>query len=266
MLYEKPGTEGHEPARNRAAASLTDAPDGGATASEAETCRGEAGRIAETCHELRLPIANIRLLVDTLLDGALDDHVAAERMLKRAQQEVERLQLLVNDLLTVEKASPTYGKLACSAINLEERARYASDSLKAMARAKNVQISLAIEPGWLIFANPEQFDQVLLNLLENAVKFTPEGGRVTVRSGTEAGSFAVTDTGIGMKAEHVPKIFRRFYRIDPGHCRGSTGLGLSIVKNICDLHGATISVSSREHEGSTFLLHFPPAGAGHEHI
>lgn len=120
-----------------------------------------------------------------------------------------------------------------------------------------MRITTAIEPGFKIYVNSEMIDQVLLNLLENAIKFTPAAGRVVVRSGPKPGAVTIEDTGIGMPAHEIPKIFQRFYRIDRAQYRGSTGLGLSIVKHIADLHGAKIKVTSQEGKGSTFSLEFP---------
>ena len=212
--------------------------------------------IAEVSHELRLPIANLRLLVETLLDGAGDDPATLRRMLTRAHEEVLRLQHMVVNLLAQTVASSPH-EVQCRWVSLPEKARYCLESLNAKALAKHVRIELDIEANWRIYANSEQLDQVLLNLVENAVKFTPEGGVVTVKSGPEPGSFSVTDTGIGMDASEIPKIFQRFYRIDRTASRGSTGLGLSIVKHIVDLHGAKISVRSERGSGSTFHLVFP---------
>jgi len=222
-----------------------------------EPARDASTWIAEASHELRLPIANLKLLIETLLDGAVDDPQACKRMLSRANQEVERLERLVVDLLSIEQAADSRHELRCQWNVLEDRAAYAVDSLKALAGERRVSVHVEIEPGWLVFASPEQLDQVLLNLLENALKFTPEGGQVWIRSGQDPGSFAVEDTGIGLSASEIPKIFERFYRVDRASSRGSTGLGLSIVKHIVDLHGAKISVLSEERRGSTFVLQFP---------
>jgi two-component system phosphate regulon sensor histidine kinase PhoR len=216
--------------------------------------------IAEVSHELRLPIANIKLLVETLLNGALEDPVVAERMLLRAQGEVERLQSLVSDLLSVEQLSATRLEVQAEWIVLAEKAKYAIEATNKLAKEAGVTVTASLEPDFRVYANPEQLDQVLLNLLENAIKFTPEGGTVTIASHTQDGSFTVEDTGVGMPAQEIPKIFQRFYRIDRAKTRGSTGLGLSIVKNILDLHGAKINVSSQEGKGSVFSLHFPGPG------
>lgn len=212
--------------------------------------------IAEVSHELRLPIANVSLLVETLLDGGLEDPAVARRMLERAKQECDRLQSLVNDLLSVEKLSETRDEVAREWVDLQNRADYAVDSTAKLAKSGSVNVKIAVETGFRVFANKEQIDQVLLNLLENAIKFTPEGGIVTIRS-NGTGSFSVSDTGIGMPEAEIPKIFARFYRIDRSKSKGSTGLGLSIVKHIVDLHDAKINVQSKEGEGSTFTLEFP---------
>jgi two-component system phosphate regulon sensor histidine kinase PhoR len=213
--------------------------------------------IAEVSHELRLPIANIRLLIETLLNGALEDKSTATRMLLRAQGEVERLQSLVADLLSVEQLAATRLEVQAEWLPLEARAKYAVESTAKAAAELGVKVVLAITPGFKVFANSSQLDQVILNLLENAIKFSEGKGTVTVRSGERDGIFAVEDTGIGMPASEIPKIFQRFYRIDRARTRGSTGLGLSIVKHILDLHGAKITVTSQEGKGSSFLVEFP---------
>lgn len=215
------------------------------------------GWIAEVSHELRLPIANIKLLVETLLNGALEDDATARKMLERAEEEVKRLQSLVTDLLSVEQLSTTRYELPKDWLLFEPRAKYAIDSTASMAAEAKISVKLAVSPGFRVFANDAQFDQVLLNLLENAIKFTPAGGKVIVASKGKDGCFSVDDTGIGMSEIEIPKIFQRFYRIDRSRSKGSTGLGLSIVKHILDSHGAKITVTSKEGEGSSFLLEFP---------
>lgn len=218
--------------------------------------------IAEVSHELRLPIANIKLLVETLLDGALEDPDVCRRMLKRAHSEVDRLEKLARDLLSVEQVSQSRQEVRLDWVDFEGRAKYAADSVATMAISNGVQIKIKVAPNFRIYANQEQLDQVLLNLLENAVKFTPAGGLVSVSSCASAGSFEVRDTGVGMSPQEIPKIFQRFYRIDRVQSKGSTGLGLSIVKNIADLHGARIVVESEEGKGSVFRLEFPQPPSG----
>jgi two-component system phosphate regulon sensor histidine kinase PhoR len=213
--------------------------------------------IAEVSHELRLPIANIRLLIETLLNGALEDEQTARKMLVRAQGEVERLQSLVADLLSVEQLASARSEVQAEWLSFEARAKYAVESTAKLAKECGVKVQLKLSPNFKVYANSTQLDQVLLNLLENAIKFTPAKGSVTIRCGSKDGVFSVEDNGIGMPSQEIPKIFQRFYRIDRAKTRGSTGLGLSIVKHILDLHGAKITVNSEEGKGSVFLLEFP---------
>jgi two-component system phosphate regulon sensor histidine kinase PhoR len=213
--------------------------------------------IAEVSHELRLPIANIKLLVETLLDGALEDPDVCRRMLKRAYGEVERLQKLAADLLSAETVSQSRQEIRQDWVDLGARARYAAESVATLALSKGVEVRLQVAPNYRVYANQEQLDQVLLNLVENALKFTPPGGLVTIASGEGSGVLEVRDTGIGIPAHEIPKIFQRFYRVDRTQSKGSTGLGLSIVKNIADLHGGRVVVESEEGKGSVFRVEFP---------
>ncbi len=213
--------------------------------------------IAEASHELRLPVANIKLLVETLLNGALEDEHTARKMLNTVQTEIIRLQGLLSDLLSVEQLSKARYEQSRQWLLLESKVKYALASTAAMAASAGVNVILDIVPGFRVFANSDQLDQVLLNLLENAIKFTPTGGTVIIASGQKEGCFSVSDTGIGISACEIPKIFQRFYRIDRSRDKNSSGLGLSIVKQILDSHAAKITVTSKEGKGSTFLLEFP---------
>lgn len=214
-------------------------------------------QIAEAAHELRLPIANIKLLVETLLDGALEDKEVCKRMLKRAYQEADRLHALVQDLLSLEQAGEKRHDLKCQWLSLLERSTYAVESVSKQCREKGITVNVEADQSFLVYANPQQFDQVLANLIENAVKFTGTGGTIKITAGPAAGSFSIVDNGIGMSPSEIPKIFSRFYRIDKSSSRGGTGLGLSIVKQVLDLHGAKIHVQSEEGSGSCFKLEFP---------
>lgn len=213
--------------------------------------------IAEVSHELRLPLANIKLLVETLLDGALEDPTMARHMLGRANEEVQRLQLLVADLLSHEKLKGPRLDMRLERVNIYERAQYAVETTEQLAQTRKVKVSLVVPRDFELAADMDQMNQVLVNLVENAVKFTPEGGHVTIRAGGRPPAIEVEDTGIGIAEAEIPRIFQRFYRVDRGRTRGSTGLGLSIVKHIADLHGAKISVTSRENVGTVFTVEFP---------
>lgn len=222
----------------------------------------DQGWIAEVSHELRLPIANIKLLVETLLDGALEDKDTLIRMLQRTNKEVDRLEALVKDVLSIEHVTQNQQDLKRSAVYLIDSAIYSIESTSDLAKSKNIKVQTIVDDEYKIYANQEQLNQVVLNLLENALKYTPENGSVTIRSGKNQGSVEISDSGIGIEKEEIPKIFKRFYRVDRTKLRGSTGLGLSIVKHIADLHGAKISVQSEIGVGSTFSVEFPHNNPG----
>lgn len=214
--------------------------------------------IAEVSHELRLPLANIKLLVETLLDGACDEPATARRMLTRAREEVTRLQNLVSDLLSHERLSERAFQGNKRLIPVKEKVRGAVDSTLALAELNKVKVVEDCPENMRLLADEDQLHQVLVNLLENAIKFTPAGGLVTVRATVNPPVIEVEDTGIGIAESEIQKIFQRFYRVDRSKTRGSTGLGLSIVKHIVDLHDAKISVTSKEGHGSRFSIEFPP--------
>jgi len=215
--------------------------------------------IAEVSHELRLPLANIKLLVETLLDGAVEDPVMARHMLGRAREEVQRLQYLVTDLLSHEKLKGPRLDMTFERVRIYERALYAIETTRDLAVGKKVTVTLAVPESFELRCDLDHINQVLVNLVENAVKFTPPGGKVTIRAGGSPPLLEVEDTGIGIAEAEIPKIFQRFYRVDRGRTRGSTGLGLSIVKHIVDLHGAKIAVTSKEGQGTKFSIEFPEA-------
>ena len=129
------------------------------------------------------------------------------------------------------------------------------ETTESLALSKGVKVVCEVSKGTTFLADVDQLHQVLVNLLENAIKFTDEGGLVTVR--VRPFILEVEDTGIGIAESEIPKIFQRFYRVDRSKTRGSTGLGLSIVKHIVDLHGAKINVYSQEGRGSRFSIEFP---------
>ncbi len=216
----------------------------------------EQNVIAEVSHELRLPLANIKLLVETLLDGAMDDAEAANKMLLRAQKEIGRLEDLVNNLLSVTPGRQ-FEAIEKQNVLLADACEYAIVSTKELAKQKKITVTTDIKDGFSIQANPDQLNQVILNLVENAIKYTNDGGFVKIASGIADGSFWVEDTGIGIAQSEIPKIFKRFYRVNRNKAKGSTGLGLSIVKHILDLHQAKITVKSTVQEGSTFTVEFP---------
>jgi two-component system phosphate regulon sensor histidine kinase PhoR len=216
--------------------------------------------ISNLSHELRTPLASLKALTETLQDGALDDPPAARRFIDHIQIEVDALTQMVTELLELSRIES--GRLA---LDLQPVAPY--DLLDSACRRMQVQaeragLSLRVECAddlHKVKIDSQRLEQVLVNLIHNAVKFTRAGGEVVL--GSEAGigeiRFAVRDTGIGIPMEDVPRIFERFYRVDKSRTGSGTGLGLSIAKHIVEAHGGKIWVESVEGKGSTFYFTIP---------
>jgi two-component system phosphate regulon sensor histidine kinase PhoR len=191
--------------------------------------------VANVSHELRTPITAIRGYAETLRGGALADANAAPKMVDIIYRQSERLSELVEDLLELSRIDAKQIQLAQVPVNLSQAAMRAKEAIKPKAEAKQVSLSLTIPSQLTAIADARAVEQVLLNLLDNAVKYTSAGGTVRV-TGKEKGSeveVSVTDSGAGIEARHLSRIFERFYRVDKGRSRelGGTGLGLSSVKS-----------------------------------
>ncbi len=215
--------------------------------------------VANVSHELRTPMASIRAMAETLRDGALNDPEVADRFLGTIIAEAERLTRISEDLLTLSDAeSRAPEKTRFSLTQLVEQTM---KRLEAQAAAARLQVRLETDEDVTVWGSRDQLEQVVLNLIDNALKYTPHGGTVTiaVRRAGEAAVLSVSDNGIGILAEHVPRIFERFYRVDKARSRqsGGTGLGLSIVKNIVEAHGGTVAAASEYNRGSTFTVTLP---------
>lgn len=214
--------------------------------------------VANVSHELRTPLAAIRSLAETLHD---EPRAALEKRsdyLQRIVNEVDRLSLVVSDLLVLSAAES--GPVRKQACDVAAAIQACISLLEEKAKAKKLTIEYE-GPGQLtIEANGAQLNQVFINLIDNAINYTAEG-RVEASLAQEGAEvvIAVRDTGVGIPSEHLPRIFERFYRVDKGRSRatGGTGLGLSIVKHIVEAHGGTVRVESAFREGSTFTVRLP---------
>ena len=213
--------------------------------------------VGEMSHELRRPITNIKTLTESLLLGAKNDPEISQKFLEQSNSEVDRLTKLVNNLLNISKIKSGKLSQAKKKINLKTKADDAIKLLQSIADKSKTKIINELPNGYEIFADSEQIDHVIQNLIENAIRYSPEGASVFVRPGPSAGSFTIDDTGIGIAPNEISKIFERFYRIDRTRAKGSSGLGLSIVKNVIDLHGGKIEVKSEPGKGSSFIIHLP---------
>jgi two-component system phosphate regulon sensor histidine kinase PhoR len=221
--------------------------------------------VANVSHELRTPVAVIKGYAETLLDGALNDTPERGRhFVSVIAGHAERLTNLINDILTLSKLEARDAMLTLHPLDLGGTIRKAQMLIEDHARTKGIRL-IADCPETLpkVLADQGQLEQVLLNLLDNAIKYTPDGGDVTIqaRSQGERVLVSVSDTGIGIPSKDLPRIFERFYRVDEGRSReqGGTGLGLAIVKHIVQLHGGEINVVSEAGKGSTFTVQLPIA-------
>ena len=215
--------------------------------------------VANVSHELRTPVTIIKGYAETLLDGALEsDPVRAIRFVEIISSHSERLTNLINDILTLSSLETKEALLELNPIDVSGTIAKACMLLQERAVQKNIAIINESVGGALprVMADQGRLEQVVVNLLENAIKYTPDGG--TVRLFTEDdGEFirvSVADTGIGIPFKDLPRIFERFYRVDEARTReqGGTGLGLAIVKHIVQLHGGNVSVTSEPGQGSVF--------------
>ena len=215
--------------------------------------------VANVSHELRTPLTSIRAMAETLQDGALQDPSVSCHFLKTIIDETSRLTRISEDLLHLSQSeSQSPEKLR---FNLAELCDEVAKRLTMQARKSGVRLRFELPAQLDVFANHDQIEQVLVNLLDNAIKYTPAGGevRLTAEQSASAAVVRVSDTGIGIMMEDVPRIFERFYRVDKARSRhsGGTGLGLSIVKHIVEAHGGEVRVESEFNHGSTFIITLP---------
>ena len=226
-----------------------------------ETTRREF--VANVSHELRTPLASIRASAETLQDGALEDPEAARQFLGRITHNAERMSALVQDLLDLSRLESGEVNLNLSPVDVGRVIQEVVEIHDAQARAKGVSLRADAGSAAVASADEGRLQQVLSNLVENAVKFTPSGGEVRVEVERKGRWLEVRalDSGVGVAAEDAPHVFERFYKADRSQGQGGTGLGLAIAKHIVQSHGGRIWVDSREGEGSVFGFTVPAAGA-----
>lgn len=215
--------------------------------------------VANVSHELRTPLTTIKGYAETLLEGALKEEVAFQ-FVQVIKRHTDRLTKIVEDLLMLSKIESREFQLKREIILLPGFVDDVIDFVKEPAEKKKISISRNQIPSSLsVEADRNYLEQVLINLLDNAIKYTPEGGSVTISAiGKDTGEieFSIEDNGIGIPKEDLPRIFERFYRVDKGRSQelGGTGLGLSIVKHIVQAHGGKVWAESQIGKGSTFYF------------
>jgi len=218
--------------------------------------------ISNVSHELRTPLAALKALTETLQGGALEDPPAAHRFLEQMETEVDSLSLMVTELLELSRIESGRVPLNLSPARPVDIVTPAYDRLRL--QAERAKLALTIEcPDDLpaVLADAARVQQVVVNLLHNAIKFTPAGGQVVVSAARQdqAILFMVRDTGIGISAEDLPRIFERFYKADRSRATSGTGLGLAIARHLVEAHGGKIWAESEVGEGSTFYFTIPIA-------
>lgn len=221
--------------------------------------------VANVSHELKTPLTSIKGFAETLLGGALEQPEQAKRFLTIIDEEADRLTRLINDILNLsrmENQQEEPGEPLPEPIHFGKLVQDTAEMLAETAKKRGLEFSVSVDPGpLLVRVKADDGRQMILNLVDNALKYTPEGGRVSVsvRDAGEELIFRVSDTGIGIAKEHIPRLFERFYRVDKGRSRalGGTGLGLAIVKHIVLAMKGTIDVQSEEGKGTTFTVHIP---------
>ncbi len=218
--------------------------------------------VANVSHELRTPLTSIKGFAETLLEGALEEPAVARRFLEIIDKETERLSRLIDELLNLSKLENQKTVPNWQPLNMAALIERVVDIFQPRASEKNQNIYVDL-PDDLpeVQGDPDMLSQVLINLIDNAVSYTQCGGEIRITASVKGGEMKVdvSDNGIGIPPESLPRIFERFYRVDKARSRehGGTGLGLSIVKHIVDAHGGSVQVESKVGVGSTFSFVLP---------
>ncbi|HAV78151.1 MAG TPA: PAS domain-containing sensor histidine kinase [Anaerolineae bacterium] len=216
--------------------------------------------VSNLSHELRTPLASLKALTETLQDGALDDPPAARRFIDQIQIETDALTQMATELLELSRIESGRLSLDLKPVSAFELLNSASERMQL--QAERAGLSLRVECADdlpKVNIDSQRLEQVLVNLIHNAVKFTKPGGEVILEAetGNREVRFAVRDTGVGIPADDVPRIFERFYRVDKSRAGSGTGLGLSIAKHIVEAHQGKIWAESVEGRGSAFFFSIP---------
>lgn len=216
--------------------------------------------LSNVSHELRTPLTAIMAFVETLEDGAIDDPENNHRFLEIIRKNASRMHDLIDDILDLSLIESGQVNLELKQVRLAPIVKDVCASVATRAESRRVSLRNEVSPEVQVTADPRRLEQMLTNLIDNAVKFNREGGSVVVScEGAERARIAVTDTGEGITPEQAARIFERFYRVDRARSRdlGGSGLGLAIVKHLARAHGGEAYVRSTPGEGSTFTIELP---------
>ncbi|HEX8188072.1 MAG TPA: ATP-binding protein [Pyrinomonadaceae bacterium] len=224
--------------------------------------------LSNVSHELRTPLTSIITFAETLRDGALEDERDARRFVQIIGRNAGRMRSLIEDIMELSAIESGALDLEVREARLHQLVREVFNALASKAEGCGVTLLNEVAPDATVRADARRLEQMLLNLVENAIKFSRRGGEVRVRHERGGRDFvSVEDTGEGIAAEHLPRIFERFYRVDRARSRelGGTGLGLAIVKHLARAHGGEVGVRSTPNVGTTFTVELPrdaPADGG----
>ena len=216
--------------------------------------------LSNVSHELRTPLTAIIAFVETLETGAMEDPESSQRFLSIIRKNASRMHDLIDDILELTAIEGGNVQLKASSVELYMLVEEVCASLEAKASAHNVVLKNNVLPDVMVHADERRLEQMLTNLIDNGIKFSKEHGTVSISH--QAGNrdrILVQDNGDGIPAQHLERLFERFYRIDRARSRdmGGTGLGLAIVKHLALLHGGEVTVTSELGKGSTFTIHLP---------
>ncbi len=216
--------------------------------------------LSNVSHELRTPLTAILAFVETLEAGALNDPENSQRFLAIIRKNAARMQNLIDDILELSAIESGTTGVQPQTIDLRTLANDVITSLAAQATSRNVAVRNEVRTGTRVFADPRRLEQMLTNLVENAIKFNRDGGEVVIECENGIRSrIRVRDTGEGIPAQHLERLFERFYRVDRARSRdlGGTGLGLAIVKHLARAHDGEVRVKSELGQGSVFEIDLP---------
>jgi two-component system phosphate regulon sensor histidine kinase PhoR len=222
--------------------------------------------VANVSHELKTPVTAIKGAADTLMDGAAEEPDTRSRFLAIIQRQSERLSALISDTLSLARIEQQVDKGATPRLReapVRDVLVGAEAACETQALVREVRVEVDCPPDLSAPMDPPLVEQAVINLLQNAIQYSPKGGAVTLHGVAREREcvIEVVDRGPGISPEHLPRLFERFYRVDPARSRelGGTGLGLAIVKHICLAHGGRATVESTIGSGSTFRIHLPAA-------
>jgi two-component system phosphate regulon sensor histidine kinase PhoR len=216
--------------------------------------------LGNVSHELRTPLFSTQGLIETLLHGAVDDKKVNRDFLKKALNNIERLNQLLEDLIDISRIESGEMKLRLRYFDIAEMMTETAEELQTFAEQRGIALTLSgtADGPREVYGDRERLRQVIVNLVENAIKYSEKNGgvRVTLSAQEDRTFVTVQDNGIGIPPQHLPRIFERFYRVDKDRSRdvGGTGLGLAIVKHIVEAHGSSITVESEVGIGTTFTF------------